>query len=281
MFVHEWAQNRPISLSEQDAHSLYLETLAELGLVGLGLLLVALLVPLAAALRRRREDRTLWSAVLAVVVMWMIHAGIDWDWEMPAVTLPVIALLAAACARDVPRAGGRFARARLPRLLIGLALLLVALTPVRVAASQHSFDQALEAFRVGNCATTIDRSLDAQSVFGSRTDVYELIGYCDVRLGRPDLAERMLSAAVQREPRSWELYYGLALVRGAAGRDPRPSLRKALERNPREEIVRDAARRMAGSKPRVWRREARASRLIIPGPVARTSAEEAQSPDVP
>jgi hypothetical protein len=60
-------------------------------------------------------------------------------------------------------------------------------------------------------------------VFGSRPDVYELIGYCDVRLGRPDLAERMLSAAVQREPRSWELYYGLALIRGAAGRDPRPS----------------------------------------------------------
>jgi hypothetical protein len=173
------------------------------------------------------------------------------------------------------------ARARLPRLLGGLAILLVALTPVRVAASQRSFHQALEAFRAGDCATTIDRSLDAQSVFGSRPDVYELIGYCDVRLGRPDLAERMLSAAVQREPRSWELHYGLALIRGSAGKDPRPSLREALKRNPREEIVRDAVRRMAGDKPRVWRREARASRLIIPESAARANAEEAQSPDAP
>jgi len=281
LYVHEWAERRPLTFTVQDAHSLYLETLAELGLVGLLLLLVALLAPLAAALRRRREDRTLWSAVFAVAVMWMVHAGIDWDWEVPAVTLPVIALLAAACARDVPRATGRLARARLPRLLAGLAVLLVALTPVRVAASQRSVNEALEAFRAGDCATTIDRSLDAQSVFGSRPDVYELIGYCDVRLGRPDLAERMLSSAVQHEPRSWELYYGLALIRGAAGKDPRPSLREALERNPREEIVRDAAQRMAGDKPRVWRREARASRLIIPEPAARANAQATQSPAAP
>jgi hypothetical protein len=281
MFVHDWAERRPVDFTEQDAHSLYLEILAELGLVGLVLLLVALLAPLAAALRRRRDDRLLWSAVTALVVMWMIHAGIDWDWEMSAVTLPAVALLAAACARNVPRSAGRFARARLSRLLVGLALLLVALTPVRVAASQRSFDEALDAFRTGDCAATIDRALDAQSVFGPRPDVYELIGYCDVRLGRPDLAERMLSAAVQREPRSWELYYGLALIRGASGRDPRPSLREALERNPREEIVRDAAQRMAGDKPRVWRREARASRLVIPAPASGANAEETQSPDAP
>jgi O-antigen ligase len=282
MFAHEWAQNRPISLSEQDAHSLYLEVLAELGLIGLVLLAVVLLIPVgAAALRRRGAERPLWSVVVAVGVMWLVRAGIDWDWEVAAVTLPVLALLASACARDTPRTAGRLARARLPRLLGGLAILLVALTPVRVAASQRSFHQALEAFRAGDCATTIDRSLDAQSVFGSRPDVYELIGYCDVRLGRPDLAERMLSAAVQREPRSWELHYGLALIRGSAGKDPRPSLREALKRNPREEIVRDAVRRMAGDKPRVWRREARASRLIIPESAARANAEEAQSPDAP
>ncbi len=281
MFTHEWAQNRPIRLSEQDAHSLYLEMLAELGLVGLVLLGVVLLLPIGAALRRRGAERPLWSAVVAVGVMWLVRAGIDWDWEMSAVTLPVLALLASACARDVPRVAGRLARARLPRLLAGLAILLVALTPVRVAASQRSFTQALEAFRTGDCATTIDRSLDAQSVFGPRPDVYELIGYCDVRLGRPDLAEQMLSAAVQREPRNWELYYGLALIRGAAGRDPRPSLREALKRNPREEVVRDAARRMAGDKPRVWRREARASRLIIPEPATRPSAQETQSPAAP
>jgi len=281
MFVHDWAERRPVDFTEQDAHSLYLEVMAELGLVGLLLLLVVLLVPLGAALRRRRTERTLWSAVIAVGVMWMIRAGIDWDWEMPALTLPALALLACACSRDVPRAPGRLARARLPRLLAGLAVLLVALTPVRVAASQRSVDQALAAFRSGDCATTIDRALDAQSVFGSRPDVYELIGFCDVRLGRADLAERMLSAAVRRDPRSWELRYGLALTRGAAGRDPRPSLREALERNPRESIIRDAAKRMAGGKARVWRREARASKLIIPAPSERASAEDAQSPQSP
>jgi hypothetical protein len=29
---------------------------------------------------------------------WAVHAGLDWDWEMPAVTLPALALGAAAIA---------------------------------------------------------------------------------------------------------------------------------------------------------------------------------------
>jgi len=91
----------------------------------------------------------------------------------------------------------------------------------------------------------------------------------------------MLSAAVRRDPRSWELYYGLALVRGAAGKDPRPTLREALARNPREEIVLDAAQRMASSRPRVWRREAAASRLVIPEPPMPAAAKRAASPPAP
>ena len=62
-----------------DAHSLYLETLAELGVVGLGLVLAFLLLPLASA-------RHAPVAAGAYVVV-LVHAGLDWDWEMPAVIL--------------------------------------------------------------------------------------------------------------------------------------------------------------------------------------------------
>ena len=75
----------------RDAHSLYIETLAELGPVGLALLLIALGAPLA-ALARARSPAV--PAAAGAYVAYLVHAGVDWDWEMPAVTLA--ALLCAA-----------------------------------------------------------------------------------------------------------------------------------------------------------------------------------------
>ena len=54
-FAYTWAQRRPSSVTVQDAHSLYVETLGELGVVGLTLLATFLLVPLAAAAGARRS----------------------------------------------------------------------------------------------------------------------------------------------------------------------------------------------------------------------------------
>jgi hypothetical protein len=76
-----------------DAHNLYLETLSELGLVGL-VLVAALLAPVIAALRLPRPSSTTTVAV-AGGVTYLVHAGLDWDWEMPAVTVLGIACLAA------------------------------------------------------------------------------------------------------------------------------------------------------------------------------------------
>ena len=76
-----------------DAHNLYLETLSELGLVGL-VLVAALLAPVVAALRTPRPSMTT-TAALAGAVTYLVHAGLDWDWEMPAVTVLGIACLAA------------------------------------------------------------------------------------------------------------------------------------------------------------------------------------------
>jgi hypothetical protein len=81
-----------------------------------------------------------------------------------------------------------------------------------------------------------------------------------VRLGRRDLAVRALDNAVGKDPRNWEGHYGLALVRAAAGRDPRPQLRVARRLNPREQLVTDA-RRLLGDDPRAWARRALRARL--------------------
>ncbi len=50
----QWLRERPSAFKVRDAHSLYFETLAELGFIGLALLLAALAIPVAAAARVRQ-----------------------------------------------------------------------------------------------------------------------------------------------------------------------------------------------------------------------------------
>ncbi|MEA2443750.1 MAG: hypothetical protein QOJ12_1042 [Thermoleophilales bacterium] len=103
-FQVEWRRETRTGRATFDAHSLYFETLAELGIVG-GLLVVAFIASLAAgiatALRAAPRDPVL-PAAAAVVAACIVHAGVDWDWELPGVTLPVLLLAAAALARPEP-----------------------------------------------------------------------------------------------------------------------------------------------------------------------------------
>jgi O-antigen ligase len=100
-----WLRERSIPEAVKDVHSLELEMLVELGLVGL--LAFALLVAgvAVAAHRALRRAPGLAAGPCAAVLAWLLHASIDWDWELPAVTLPAIVLAAAlvVAAEAAPR----------------------------------------------------------------------------------------------------------------------------------------------------------------------------------
>ncbi|MBA2460351.1 MAG: O-antigen ligase family protein [Actinobacteria bacterium] len=81
-FELSWLERQPVPWNVLDAHSLYLEMLAELGVIGVLLVALALAPPLVAALRDARAP-----AAAGGYVAFLVHAGLDWDWEMPAVTV--------------------------------------------------------------------------------------------------------------------------------------------------------------------------------------------------
>ena len=70
------------------AHSLYLETGAELGAVGLVLLLAMLALPLSEIGSRDAIRLGATCGFLAFV----LHAGVDWDWDVPVVTTAALYL---------------------------------------------------------------------------------------------------------------------------------------------------------------------------------------------
>jgi O-antigen ligase len=98
-FRTAWLRERPFREPVRDAHSLYLETAAELGLAGL--LALALLV--AGCLAAARRALPAGAGAAAALAAYALHAGIDWDWEMPALTLVALALAARLIAAGEPR----------------------------------------------------------------------------------------------------------------------------------------------------------------------------------
>ncbi|HET6682358.1 MAG TPA: O-antigen ligase family protein, partial [Gaiella sp.] len=84
-FERWWLEHRDVPMKVRDAHGLYFEIFAELGAVGLAGLLLLVALPVVAAIRTRRSP--LVAPALAGFVALAVHAGIDWDWEMPAVMI--------------------------------------------------------------------------------------------------------------------------------------------------------------------------------------------------
>ena len=94
-FVHE----RDVDEKVRDAHSLYLEMLGELGLPGAIFLLtfVGALVWAAVRARQRRDVLTAGqsAAIGAALAVWLAHAAVDWDWQVPALTGTALVLASA------------------------------------------------------------------------------------------------------------------------------------------------------------------------------------------
>ena len=82
-----WDEYRPSAFKVRTATSVP-RVARRVGPVGLGLLLVALGVPLVAAIRARR--RTPVPAAAGAYVAFLAHAAVDWDWQLPALTLAAL-----------------------------------------------------------------------------------------------------------------------------------------------------------------------------------------------
>jgi O-antigen ligase len=250
-----WELRRPAPpVHINDGHSLYLETLSEMGVPGLVLVLVALGTLLAGGLMRLRgPERHAHAAFVAGGAMLAVHAGVDWDWEMPAL---FVWLFGAGGVALAAREGTERLRefSRLARVLAALAVLVLAITPALLFASQGPLDDASQAFARNDCPTAINDALNATERFGVRPEPWEILGYCDARAGSYDLAQRAMNAAHSRDPDNWQYLYGQAIVDGVSGLDPRPAAAAALRRNPLEPLARTLVQQLSRTNsPARWR----------------------------
>ena len=252
-----WNQRRPVTFEIKDAHSLYIEVMDELGLAGIVLLSLALISILVAFARGmwRARDRYPYAVLTAAMFAWLVRAGIDWDWEMPAVTLWLFCAGGAALAVSGRRRTRPVRIAAPLRLVMSLACFAIALVPAAVAVSQHRLEQAQAASSSGDCTTTEREAQRSLDVVGFRPEPRQLIAYCAAQRGDFGLAFSEIRHAIRDDPDYWRYRYDLALMLAASGRDGVPAARAAEALNPREVVAAVAPRVLAGSNARLLARQ--------------------------
>ena len=218
----------------RDAHSVELELLSELGIVGFALFATFLIAAIVGVLRARRlgpSAAALAAIALASATYWLVHTSVDWFWPYPAVTAPVIALLGAAVAPAVRtqarRAGLRWRRG----VAIG-AIALLALSAVPPFLAQRYVNDAYASWR-----TDLDRAyddLDQARSLNKLTDLPDLAeGSIASAAGDRERALAAFRAAEQQRPEEWATHYLLANIERHTDRQAAiAQIQQALRLNP-------------------------------------------------
>jgi hypothetical protein len=220
-----WLQERPVANAARNAHDLYLETLAELGPLGLALLLVALGAPLWAA---RRAGGPLASAALAAYVAWLAHAVLDWDWQIPAVTLPALACAGALVVLARPDADVPLTTARRAAALVPLGLALVAALVMHVG--NRAVADAEAAISRGDDSAALGSARRARTWMPWAALPWQLEGEAELASHRDGAARTSLRHALARDSEDWSTWYDLATV--TTGAERRAALRRARALDP-------------------------------------------------
>ncbi len=274
---------RPDELDVRHSHGFVFQTLADLGLVGMGVVLALLVawgwaaLRATALLRRRGAPKPVVDAelvglrtLLAVVVVFGVHSFVDWTWFVPGTA--VLALLCAGwLAGRGPTRGARGElllapagttplRAGLrdrPRALLALGLLVVTAAcawatyqPVRGASAA---DDALAALEAGDVERARTEALRGSEIDPLSIEPLFNLAVIETEARRPDAARGALERAVQLQPQNatpWlrlaEYDAGLDDTRGALA-----ALRPALYLDPKNTnavtLFLDVNRRAAAS----------------------------------
>nr|MBA3433138.1 hypothetical protein [Actinomycetota bacterium] len=238
----------------KDAHSLYLETLGELGLVGFILVLALALAGVAVGVRRSLqssgEPRVTTAALTSLFVAYAAAAGFDWIWELTAVSVVGMVALALVSgpatgvykplrsARPAESADWTSRRRFGLGLLTGLTawLLIVAqaiplLADREVARSQAAVDGS----DPGKAMDAAEVARDIQP--WASTPYLQLALVSEVQ-GDVEGARTWIEKAIERDARDWQLWLVSARLETKLGHvdEADRSLRRATELNPRSPL---------------------------------------------
>jgi hypothetical protein len=215
-----WNRRQLDTESVRNAHSLWLENMAELGIPGLVLIIALAGSALAVAIvARRRSQRRVSAgastALLCMFAVYLLSASVDWMWQSTAVTVLALAGVAIVAARLSERGSSWRWPARAG--IVGLALAAgMVQVPGLLSTIEIGRSQAAERARdPGQALAWANEAVAAEPWSASAYEQRALVQEADGRLGSAAADERQ---AVAHEPTNYIHWLLLARIQTERGR---------------------------------------------------------------
>ena len=246
-FAEWWARHGSLSSHILDAHSLYLQTLGELGLIGLLILAPIFLVGAFAGARRSfvaGDKRITMAALTATFCAYAIEVAFDWMWQLTAVTIVAFAILALALSsakpprqKPSPKTEHRPARRLQKKGLIGatvvLAWVLIAAQAIPLLA-QTQIEKSQAAVARGDGLAAENAAWNAYRIQPwAASPALQLALVLEIE-GKLAQADTWIHEAIKHDKTDWSLWLVATRIyvkQGEVGK-AKQSLNRAIELNP-------------------------------------------------
>jgi O-antigen ligase len=230
-----WNEHGSIERVLRNAHSLFIETLGELGVTGLLLIGSFLGVAVVYGWRRRGAGSPagVTEVALALLAAGVFSAAIDWTWELPAAFGPVVVAVALLTGPATLRRVGVAGRDRGPdgtgpgaappgRFFgWGVATLLAGWVAVWSAGilflSEVKLDDSRAAVDRGDLAGAAQDAADASTLQPWAAEPRLQLALVEERAGNIPAARDAIAEAIDRAPDDWSLWYVAMRIERRAG----------------------------------------------------------------
>ncbi len=221
-FEYWWTRDGDTGDVVRDAHSLYMQTLGELGIVGVlilaGFVLTVLLGGARATLRAGPRQPQL-AAALAGCVVFFATAIFDWMWQMPVVTIAMLLLAAVLLASDEKDEGEERAVPFPPAARAGFALLaIVAIVAIAIPLASTSLVRQSQAeANEGDIGAALEAARSAQNAQPGAASPRLQQALLYESAGDLAAASAAAHAATERESTNWRNWLVLARIEAQRG----------------------------------------------------------------
>jgi O-antigen ligase len=255
-YQFSWEQLRTIHMANTQAHSFYLQALAELGIVGgllaLGMVLAMLWIGFEAWRHASGRERELYAVLLGVSLAFAVGIAYDWFWQLAMVGavffMATGTLVAARCgqiwrARAITNTReGRDAEEGQARRRFGLAIAGIAIAWLSMLALtgpllvDHEIHQSTSAAEAGELESAVNHANTARSIEPWAATPYLQLGLLAELNGELPQAISRFQQAIDRENHNWTLYYlrAKALHQNGQNESAQADLEEAKRLNPLE-----------------------------------------------